>query len=126
MTIDDTIGAALASERTIDITTTGRKTGKERRIEIWFHNLDGRIFITGMPGTRSWYANLLASPDFTLHIKQSFQRDVPAKATPVIDEAQRRAVFNAMMESLPRLQNLRANFDQWLEDSPLVEVEIPA
>jgi F420H(2)-dependent quinone reductase len=45
-------------DRVIDITTTGRKTGEPRRIEIWFHRLDGRYFITGAPGRpRDWYAN---------------------------------------------------------------------
>ena len=84
------------------------------------------MYITGRPGRRGWYANLLESPDFTLHIKQSFQRDIPAKATPITAEAQRRAVFNAMMESQPRLQNLRTNFDRWLGNSPLVKVEMLA
>ena len=52
------VRAALAADRTIDITTIGRKTGRPRRLEMWFHNVEGRIFITGLPGTRSWYANM--------------------------------------------------------------------
>ena len=36
------------SGHTIDITTTGRKTGEPRRIEIVFHNIDGRLIITGI------------------------------------------------------------------------------
>ena len=47
--MDATIQQALEKERTIDITTTGRKTGQPRRIEIWFHNLDGDLYITGLP-----------------------------------------------------------------------------
>ena len=66
----------------IDITTTGRKTGEVRRIEIWFHNLDGRLFITGTPGKRSWYANLVAHPEFTFHLKEGVTADLPAHATP--------------------------------------------
>ena len=34
---------ALASDMTIDITTFGRRSGKERRIEIWFLNIDGTL-----------------------------------------------------------------------------------
>ena len=30
------------AERTIDITTLGRRSGIPRRIEVWFHHLDGR------------------------------------------------------------------------------------
>ncbi len=38
--------SALASDRVIDITTIGRKTGEPRRIEIWFHRLDGKYYIS--------------------------------------------------------------------------------
>lgn len=124
--MDEHTRNALIHDSVVDITTRGRSSGRERRIEIWAHYQGDKVYITGRPGRRGWYANLLTSPDFTLHIKQSFQRDIQVKATPVTAEAQRRAVFNAMMESQPRLQNLRANFDRWLEDSPLVEVELPA
>jgi nitroimidazol reductase NimA-like FMN-containing flavoprotein (pyridoxamine 5'-phosphate oxidase superfamily) len=41
---------ALASDRVIDITTTGRQTGQPRRIEIWFHRANGNYYITGTPG----------------------------------------------------------------------------
>lgn len=40
----------LARDRTVDTTTMGRKSGKPRRIEIWIHNLDGRLYLTGSPG----------------------------------------------------------------------------
>lgn len=40
---------ALITDQVIDITTIGRKSGQPRRIEIWFHNLDGRLYITGTP-----------------------------------------------------------------------------
>ena len=39
--MNDEVKAALASGKVIDITTTGRKSGEARRIEIWFRNLDG-------------------------------------------------------------------------------------
>jgi hypothetical protein len=41
--------AALAQDQVIDNTTTGRTSGEQRRIEIWFHRLDGRYYITGTP-----------------------------------------------------------------------------
>ena len=43
---------ALKTDSLIDITTTGRKTGKPSRIEIAFHNFDGVLYITGLPGKR--------------------------------------------------------------------------
>ncbi|WP_284253712.1 hypothetical protein [Pseudolysinimonas kribbensis] len=33
---------ALASDRVIGITTVGRSSGRPRRIEIWFEQIDGR------------------------------------------------------------------------------------
>ena len=37
------IAQALVTDRVIDITTTGRKSGEARRMEIWFYNLDGKL-----------------------------------------------------------------------------------
>jgi hypothetical protein len=71
MKMDKEVKETLERDRTIDITITGRKTGQPRRKEIWFHNLEGRLFITGTPGRRDWYANMPANPDFTFHLKQS-------------------------------------------------------
>ena len=73
--MDEAVQQALERDRTIDITTTGRNTGQPRRKEIWFHNIEGRLYITGTLGSRDWYANLVANPQFTFHIKQSAQAD---------------------------------------------------
>ena len=83
--MDATIKHALAHDRVIDITTIGRQSGQPRRLEIWFHNLDGAMYITGLPGKRSWYANLVAHPSFTFHLKDSTRADLPARAYPVTD-----------------------------------------
>jgi deazaflavin-dependent oxidoreductase (nitroreductase family) len=95
---------ALASDRVIDITTIGRKSGEPRRIEIWFHRLDGKYYITGTPGRpRSWYANLLSHPSFTFHLKQSATADLPATARPVTDTAEREKVLAGILASLSEM-----------------------
>ena len=109
---------ALARDRTIDITTIGRRSGQPRRAEIWFHNLDGRIYITGLPGRRDWYANLLADPRFTFHLKESTAADLPARAIPVTHSEERRAILARILDALGRPGDL----DAWISDSPLVEV----
>ena len=114
------ISRALEQDRTIDITTTGKKTAQPRRKEIWFHNLDGRLFITGTPGRRDWYANLVAHPDFTFHLKGSIRADLPAVATPVLDEARRREIISGIFQKLGGDRDL----ESWVADSPLVEVEL--
>ena len=116
------VARALAQDRTIDITTVGRKTGQPRRIEIWFHNLDGRLFITGYPGSRDWYANLAAQPEFTFHLKESVQADLLALAKPVTDKTQRREIIAAIHQKL----EWNREVDEWVADSPLVEVELGA
>jgi deazaflavin-dependent oxidoreductase (nitroreductase family) len=45
------------------LTTTGRKTGQPREIEIWFVEADGRLYILAEHGYRAhWVQNILASP----------------------------------------------------------------
>ncbi len=113
------IRAALAHDRTIDITTTGRHSGRPRRIEIWFHNLDGRIYISGLPGPRGWYANLLARPEFIFHLKETVQADLPARARPITDPAERQAVLTKLLARLGREHSL----ETWTQHSPLLEVQ---
>jgi F420H(2)-dependent quinone reductase len=120
LVVNDQIREALNRDRVIDITTTGRSSGAPRRKEIWFHNLDGKIFITGTPGKRDWYANLVVHPDFTFHLKQSAQADLPATATPITDPAQRRAIMSRILANIGRSAD---ELDTWVAESPLVEVE---
>ena len=75
--MDERVQDALGRDRTIDITTRGRKTGQLHHTELWFHHIDGHVYITGSPGRRDWYANLLAHPEFTFHLKQSTKPTYP-------------------------------------------------
>jgi len=117
---DPAVAQALANDLVIDITTTGRQSGSPQRIEIWYHVVDGRYYITGRPGRRSWYANLLADPTLTFHLKETAQADLPATARAVVDASEKRAVLLAA----PKLQEYvtEANVEEWVEGSPLVEV----
>ncbi len=118
--MDEKIKHALEHDRTIDITTTGRKSGQPRRVEIWFHRVGDRLYITGTPGQRSWYANLRAHPEFTFHLKESVRADLPARARPIEDQAERHRILAAILHNLDHSQDLEA----WVKDSPLVEVEL--
>lgn len=120
--MDERIRRALENDRTIDITTTGRNSGQPRRIEVWRYLYDGRIFLSGSPGTRDWYANLLAKPEFTFHLKGSVQADLPAIAHPVTDETERRKVMPSILDDLGRGSG---DLEELIARSPLVEVEFP-
>jgi deazaflavin-dependent oxidoreductase (nitroreductase family) len=118
--MDERIARALENDRTIDITTTGRNSGLPRRIEIWRYRYDGRTFLSGSPGTRDWFANLLANPEFRFHLKGSAEADLPAVARPITDEAERREVIRGILEDLGRGTG---SVEEWVAGSPLVEVE---
>ncbi|HEY6875009.1 MAG TPA: nitroreductase family deazaflavin-dependent oxidoreductase [Candidatus Dormibacteraeota bacterium] len=119
MALDTAVTSALSRGGTIDITTTGRKSGKKRRLEIAFHNIDGRIYISGMPSPkrRSWLANLSSNPSFTFHLKGAVRADLPAKARIIDGDAERR-------EILPHVARAwrRNDVDRMVEQSPLIEV----
>jgi deazaflavin-dependent oxidoreductase (nitroreductase family) len=107
--------ARLAADRTVDITTTGAKSGEPRRIETWTWIADGTVYLTGSPGRRDWYANLKANPDLVLHVKRGEAVDLPARARPIADPAERREVFTRLLTS--------GDVEAWIADSPLVELE---
>jgi len=118
--MDAEIERALKTDGMIDITTVGKKTGNPHKIEIAFHNFDGVLYITGSPGRRDWYANLVANPQFTFHLKQSTQADIPAKATPITDEAERRRVLSKVVAKWNKQDDLEA----FMQSSPLVQVQL--
>jgi deazaflavin-dependent oxidoreductase (nitroreductase family) len=117
---DAAIRRVLRHGHNIDITTTGRRTGLPRRIEITFHSFDGHLYISGMPSqqTRAWLRNLRANPRFTFHLKALLQADLPATAREITDEAERREVLAKVAKAWNREPEPMVRF------SPLVEVSI--
>ena len=69
--------SSTARERTVDITTTGRRSGRPRRIELWFYREGDENYLSGTPGPRAWVSNLRADPDFTFHLEHGQSRRVP-------------------------------------------------
>jgi len=117
----EAIDAALERGHTIDITTTGRRSGEPRRLEIMFHNIEGRIYISGepYPRKRRWLLNLEADPHLTFHLKGKTRADLPATARVIDGEAERRAV----LPHVARAWN-RDDVDQMVRYSPLIEVTL--
>lgn len=120
--MDAAIKQALARGHTIDITTTGRRSGQPRRIEIVFHNFGRRLFISGVPSPRkrSWIANLEAEPRLTFHLKgPGASAELPATARVITDDMERR-------EILPQVAGAwgRRDVDAMIAMSPLIEVTL--
>jgi deazaflavin-dependent oxidoreductase (nitroreductase family) len=120
--MDAAIKQALARGHTIDITTTGRRSGQPRRIEIVFHNFGGRLFISGVPSPRkrSWIANLEADPRLTFHLKgPGASVELPATARVITDDVERREILPLVAAAWGR-----RDLDAMIAMSPLIEVTL--
>jgi deazaflavin-dependent oxidoreductase (nitroreductase family) len=120
--------ASTAADRTIDITTIGRRTGEPRRIEIFFYRAGGKVYLSSLPARRDWYVNLEHNPRFTFHLKHRVHADLPAVATPVTDEVERRAVFTEIVADLNQPSNpgriaQPTSVEAWVHGSPLMRVD---
>ena len=121
MVTDDAIRCVLAQGHTIDITTTGRRSGLPRRKEIVFHNIGGRLYISGTPRPRKrdWLRNLEADPRLTFHLKGDVQADLPATARVIEDEAERRTILAQVARNWGR-----DDVEEMVRYSPLIEVTL--
>jgi deazaflavin-dependent oxidoreductase (nitroreductase family) len=119
----EAIETALERGHTIDITTKGRRSGQPRRVEIVFHNIGGRIYISGIPSPnrRSWLANLDADPHMTFHLKGKTRADLPATARVIDEEAERREILPHVARNWGR-----TDVEKMVGESPLIEVTIDA
>lgn len=58
-----------ASQSTVEITTTGRKSGKPHTKPIWFVYDQGHLYLqSGKEGKSDWYLNLKKNPQLALKI----------------------------------------------------------
>jgi deazaflavin-dependent oxidoreductase (nitroreductase family) len=120
--MDDAVRSSLDHGQTVEITTIGAKTGRQRRLEIVLHNFDKHLYLSGVPNParkRGWLANLEANPALTIHLKRPVQADLAATARVVTDHAERRAI----LEQVARVWN-RRDLGMMLESSPLIELSI--
>lgn len=128
--MDESVRQALATDRIIDITTTGRQTGQPRRLETWLYRASGTLYLTGRPGRRSWLANIAADPALTVHIKTSATADLPATGRVIHDEAERRMILTEILdEARARIEATGGDtspydVEAWVARAPLVEVTL--
>ncbi len=82
------VAAALSriqNGSTIELTTTGRKSGKEHTKPIWFIVSGGKIIVqAGKSGKTDWYRNLLKTPTGVVRARAYHFR---VRARPVTDPA---------------------------------------
>ena len=87
---DTAVTKAVQTEREVELTTYGRKTGKPSRRILWAYGDDERVFIRSGQGLgRDWPQNLLANGRGVLHVGGI---DVPVSGVHLTDiDAARRA-----------------------------------
>lgn len=118
--MEDVVRDALSRGGRVAITTRGRRTGAARRVVLAFHNIDGRIYLSGRPGwPRSWLANLKAEPRFTFHLIDGVRADLPARARVISDREERERVIGPIAARWGYARELM------VAGSPLVEVTFP-
>ena len=74
------------------LTTTGRRTGRPREIEIWFTRHDGRFYLVAEHRERAqWVRNLRALPRATVRVSRrtfpAAAREIDARAEPDLARA---------------------------------------
>jgi deazaflavin-dependent oxidoreductase (nitroreductase family) len=121
--MDQAVKEALDRGGIADITTVGRKTGKPRRVEIYFHQFDGEYYLTGRHGRkRDWEANIVAHPEFTLNLKRGVTADVPVVGEPEPDpEVRARILRRALIENWDSPPDrVDEALHKWVDGSPFI------
>jgi deazaflavin-dependent oxidoreductase (nitroreductase family) len=82
--------SALESTGEIQITVTGRRSGREISNPVWFVHDDEKLFLVPVNGADSdWYRNLLQTPTIRISVDGA---EATATATPITDPAKVRDV----------------------------------
>lgn len=110
---------ALPPTGTCEVSTLGRRSGRTRRVEVWYVVVDGQIVLTGTPGARHWLANLREHPEAVLHLREP-ARGVTVTAVEVTDVAARRRVAGQAWRLQPWYAAQPYSIDDWVSGSPMV------
>ena len=115
------INEAIHNDRLVDITTTGRKTGKKYRKEVRLRHVEGTVYLTNNPGPRDWAANLYTIPNFLYHFKESAEIEVMAVAVPIKEDEQKRKILTILLSKEDALDQLEAR----VAGSNLFRIDFP-
>ncbi len=102
------------------LTTTGRKTGKERKFALIYQEHEGNYVIVASKGGAAnhpgWYLNLVDNPDVTVQVGAD---KFPAKAR-TASGAERAALWSKMAVIWPDYDKYQANTER---EIPVVVLE---
>jgi len=83
MLLDQEFVMNLVSTREVEITVTGRKSGRSISTPVWFIHEAEKLYLVPVKGSdSSWYKNVIAKPTMQISAKG---RKITVKAKPVSD-----------------------------------------
>jgi deazaflavin-dependent oxidoreductase (nitroreductase family) len=118
----DTV-ARLAKIRTIDLTTIGRRSGRPATVEIWWFHFDDRFIVTGTPGRRDWYANVLSNPTVVVHARTDRSQTMTkyqGVAAVVGDETFRRRFF---ADRATHWYSTQSELEALVKSAPMIQID---
>ncbi|MCA1783811.1 MAG: nitroreductase/quinone reductase family protein [Dermatophilaceae bacterium] len=101
------------------MSSVGRRSGRMRRVEIWYVVVDGQLVVTGTPGPRHWPANLREHRAAVLHLQEPAV-NLSVTAVEVTDLAARRRVAEQAWLLQPWYAQQPYSVDDWVSSSPMV------
>lgn len=92
----DSLKDRLSRYREIELTVTGRKSGREISIPVWFVFEDPTLYLVPVQGSDTqWYKNVLKNPTIKVDARGEGEE---FRAHPTTDPAQVRAVVEKFRE----------------------------
>ena len=86
----DSLGDRLSRASEINITVTGRKSGRNISLPIWFVWEDGKLYLLPVKGSDTqWYKNVLKKPSMRI---EAGGAEAEVQAVPVNDATQVKSV----------------------------------
>ena len=86
----DTLGDRLSRASEINITVTGRKSGRTISLPVWFVWEDGNLYLLPVKGSDTqWYKNVLKKPSLRI---EAGGAEAEVQAVPVSDATQVKSV----------------------------------
>jgi hypothetical protein len=108
---------ALASTRELEITVTGRSTGRKISLPVWFVHEGHTLYLLPVKGSDSpWYKNILRTPTMTLSARRA---TIIGQARPVTDANQVRDIVEKFRAKYGRsdVRRYYSKFDVGVEVS---------
>ena len=116
--------AARADVECCDVTTTGRKSGRPHRIEIWFAvGGDAIYLISGNGESADWYRNLVADAAVTVDLGGETRSGLARVVTDADERRQMGEVLGAKYSSWQGDSSIGLTRDAWCFEVPLVAID---